>query len=211
MAEAAYVNPQFFYETVAPLLSLGNASFIAISTLTSDLNFYTKLISKIDPLTNEPVFKSIQIQLACQKCIDEVCLFSCAMLKRFCSVTQVLMQEKSSQCMHMQHLIPRWHSDEKHRRLKTIMSDRPDLIDSEMGGMAFSSIDQCFRASDLTRMFNESVPMTIKLGVQVRACVERHIFACNVGLREGVAWVRACAITHFLTILVFASVLDRCG
>lgn len=66
------MNPQFFYETVAPLLSLGNASFIAISTLTSDLNFYTKLISKIDPLTNEPVFKSIQIQLACQKCIDEV-------------------------------------------------------------------------------------------------------------------------------------------
>lgn len=76
-------------------------------------------------------------------------------------------QEKSSQCMHMQHLIPRWHSDEKHRRLKTIMSDRPDLIDSEMGGMAFSSIDQCFRATDLTRMFKESIPMTLKLGAQV--------------------------------------------
>lgn len=175
LAEAAYVNPQFFYETVAPLLSLGNASFIAISTLTSDLNFYTKLISKIDPLTNEPVFKSIQIQLACQKCIDEVCLLLRKMLKRFCRVTQRLMQEKSSQCMHMQHLIPRWHSDEKHRRLKTIMSDRPDLIDSEMGGMAFSSIDQCFRASDLTRMFNESVPMTIKLGVQVRVCRSIHL------------------------------------
>ena len=77
----------FFYETVAPLLCIGNTSFIAISTLTSDLNFYTKLISKMDPLSGKPVFKSIQIQLACQACQDS---------------------EKAFECMHMQHLIPRW-------------------------------------------------------------------------------------------------------
>ena len=47
-----------------------NTSFIAISTLTSEMNFYTKLISKIDPLTSLPVFKSCQIQLACQQCLD---------------------------------------------------------------------------------------------------------------------------------------------
>ena len=37
------VNQQtgFFYETVAPLLCIGNTSFIAISTLTSEMNFYT--------------------------------------------------------------------------------------------------------------------------------------------------------------------------
>ena len=77
----------FFYETVAPLLCIGNTSFIAISTLTSEMNFYTKLISKIDLLTNKPVFKSIQISLACQQCIDA---------------------EKTHECLHMQHLIPRW-------------------------------------------------------------------------------------------------------
>lgn len=33
------------------------------------------------------------------------------------------------------------------------MSDRPDLIESEMGGVAFSSCDQCFRQVDLKRMF----------------------------------------------------------
>lgn len=77
----------FFYETVAPLLCIGNTSFIAISTLTSEMNFYTKLISKVDLLTNKPVFKSIQISLACQQCIDA---------------------EKTHECMHMQHLIPRW-------------------------------------------------------------------------------------------------------
>lgn len=34
----------FFYETVAPILSVGNASLVAISTLTSEINFYTRLI-----------------------------------------------------------------------------------------------------------------------------------------------------------------------
>ena len=74
-------------DRVAPLLCIGTTSFVAISTLTSDMNFYTKLISKMDPLTNIPVFKSIQIQLACQACIDA---------------------EKAHECVHLQHLIPRW-------------------------------------------------------------------------------------------------------
>ena len=119
LEEAAFVDAGFFYETslsphprpacvgcivgivacfkpnadfflvcrVAPLLCIGTTSFVAISTLTSDMNFYTKLISKVDPLTNLPVFKSIQIQLACQACIDA---------------------EKAHECVHLQHLIPRW-------------------------------------------------------------------------------------------------------
>ena len=164
--EAAYVSSGFFYETVAPLLCIGNTSFIAISTLTSEMNFYTKLISKVDLLTNKPVFKSIQISLACQQCIDA---------------------EKAHECMHMQHLIPRWQvrippplcsancldrsaegvwwqDADKHRRLKIIMSDRPDLINSEMGGVAFSSIDQCFKQNDLKRMFNVTIQISISSG-----------------------------------------------
>ena len=83
-----------------------NASFIAISTLTSDLNFYTKLISKVDPMTHKPIFKSVQIQLACQACIDA---------------------ERAHECTHNMHLIPAWHNEEKHTRLKAIMSDRPGM------------------------------------------------------------------------------------
>lgn len=41
------------------------------------------------------------------------------------------------------------------------MSDRPDLIESEMGGVAFSSCDQCFRQVDLKRMFDSSITMSI--------------------------------------------------
>lgn len=154
LQEAAYVSSQFFYETVrshlflrgnpvdavkarfnlisrilhalqvAPLLCIGNTSFIAISTLTTgrkcicicfrarhthpeklctELNFYSKLISKVDPLTNTAMFRAIQIQLACSACIAA---------------------EKAHLCQHMSHLIPRWQDSEKHRKLKTIMSDR---------------------------------------------------------------------------------------
>jgi hypothetical protein len=51
------------------------------------MNFYTKLISKIDPISNLPIFKAIQIQLACQACQDA---------------------EKTSECKHLLHLVPRW-------------------------------------------------------------------------------------------------------
>ena len=63
MEEAAYCDEGFFYETgmssqssklvqpttdvtttVAPILSVGNSSLVAISTLTSEINFYTRLI-----------------------------------------------------------------------------------------------------------------------------------------------------------------------
>lgn len=37
LEEAAYVDPGFFYETVAPLLLVGVTSLICISTLTSEI------------------------------------------------------------------------------------------------------------------------------------------------------------------------------
>jgi len=53
---------------------------------------------------------------------------------------------------------------DKHRRLKIIMSDRPDLINSEMGGVAFNSIDACFKQADLKRMFNFKIQLFISTG-----------------------------------------------
>lgn len=41
------------------------------------------------------------------------------------------------------------------------MSDRPDLIESEMGGVAFNSSDACFRDVDITRMFAPKTELRI--------------------------------------------------
>jgi hypothetical protein len=69
-------------------------------------------------------------------------------------------------------LIPRWQDADKHRRLKLIMSDRPDLINSEMGGVAFSSIDQCFKQALLKKMFSVEIPLTIEFNTQFYVTVD---------------------------------------
>jgi len=49
LEEAAYCDEGFCYETVAPILSVGSASLVAILTLTSEINFYTRLIKIRNP------------------------------------------------------------------------------------------------------------------------------------------------------------------
>jgi hypothetical protein len=51
----------------------------------------------------------------------------------------------------MLHLVPSWQSSEKHVRLKKVMEDRPDLIASELSGLAFDSLQQCFRCMDMKK------------------------------------------------------------
>ena len=137
LEEAAYVEPGFFYETVAPLLLIGNTSLIAISTLTSEINFYTRLLRMRDKVTGLPLFTSISVQLACRKCIED---------------------GRAAECVHMLHLVPRWQSSDRHVKLKTIMQDRPDLIESELSGLAFDSNQQIFKSSLIETMFSQTPP-----------------------------------------------------
>lgn len=97
LEEAAYVDPGFFYETVAPLMIVGTTTLIGISTLTSEINFYTRLIRLRDKATGLPLFTVMQIELACAKCREE---------------------GKAVDCVHLLHLVPRWQSSERHRKLK---------------------------------------------------------------------------------------------
>jgi hypothetical protein len=53
----------------------------------------------------------------------------------------------------MLHLVPQWQSAERHRKLKVMMQDRPDLIKSELAGLAFDSLQQVFRKVDIDTMF----------------------------------------------------------
>ncbi len=97
LEEAAYVDPGFFYETVAPLMIVGTTTLIGISTLTSEINFYTRLIRLKDKSTGLPLFSVMQIELACAKCRED---------------------GKAIDCVHLLHLVPRWQSSERHRKLK---------------------------------------------------------------------------------------------
>eukprot|EP00961_Rhodomonas_salina_P147732 1988539-Rhodomonas_salina.1 len=137
LEEAAYVDPGFFYETVAPLLIVGMTTLIGISTLTSEINFYTRLFKLRDAITGAPIFLSMSVELACRHCKNE---------------------GKAAECKHLLHLVPRWQSSTRHERLKTIMSDRPDLIQSELSGLAFDALQQCFCADDIETMMTMRPP-----------------------------------------------------
>jgi hypothetical protein len=116
---------------------IGRTSLLAISTLTSEINFYTRLIKMKDPTTLEPMFSTFCIELACQACKDA---------------------GKQVDCKHMLHLVPAWQSSQKHIRLKTIMQDRPDLIQSELSGLAFDALQQAFRKADLDALSVSQAP-----------------------------------------------------
>ena len=131
------MDPGFFYETVAPLLIVGTTSLLAISTLTSEINFYSRLLRMRDKVTNLPLFSVLSVTLACAKCRED---------------------GKAADCAHMLHLVPRWQSGDRHVKLKTVMQDRPDLIESELSGLAFDSLQQVFRSVDLDIMFTQSPP-----------------------------------------------------
>ena len=137
LEEAAYIDPGFFYETVAPLLIMGNTTLLAISTLTSEINFYTRLMKMRDKVTHQPIFTFLSVELACAACKAE---------------------GKASECVHMLHLVPRWQSADRHVKLKTIMQDRPDLIESELSGLAFDSLQQIFKPQLLDIMFTQPCP-----------------------------------------------------
>lgn len=94
----------------------------------------------VDPATDRPLFVTRQIELACAKCKED---------------------GKSAECVHMLHLVPSWQESEKHRRLKVMMSDRPDLIQSELAGLAFDSLQNVFRKGDIVLAFEtEHIDMT---------------------------------------------------
>lgn len=65
---------------------MGNTTLLAISTLTSEINFYTRLMKMRDRLTGKPLFTFLSVELACAACKAE---------------------GRSTECVHMLHLVPR--------------------------------------------------------------------------------------------------------
>lgn len=64
----------------------------------------------------------------------------------------------AAQCKHMLHLVPQWQSSARHERLKEVMADRPDLIQSELAGLAFDALQQCFRTTDIDALLTMKPP-----------------------------------------------------
>jgi hypothetical protein len=108
------------------------------------------LIRLKDKSTGLPLFSVMQVELACAKCKED---------------------GKAVDCVHLLHLVPRWQSSERHKRLKIVMQDRPDLIESELSGLAFDSLQQCFRPGDIDALF-EIEAMNPPLNDDIYICID---------------------------------------
>ena len=81
-----------------------------------------------------------QVELACEACKKE---------------------GKAAECVHMLHLIPRWQSSGRHSMLRTVMEDRPDLVVSELSGLAFDATQQIFKPELVDVFFQQAPPMHV--------------------------------------------------
>lgn len=201
LEEAAYIDPNFAYETVFPLLIVGTTSLLAISTVTSEINFFTRLLRMRDKTTNLPLFSTLSVTLACAACRED---------------------GRAAECPHMLHLVPRWQSGDRHLKLKTVMQDRPDLIESELSGLAFDSLQQVFRTVDLDIMFSQPSPVpvtneTIHLFIDPAAGGPGSDYAVlSVTRQKGLItvslclWVQCCLYLHYLCHLDCLASVHQC-
>jgi hypothetical protein len=98
--EAAYMDLRVFFEVIVPLLEMERTSLICISTILESFNFYSKLLDLRDPDGNQ-LFETLRFELICEACKAS---------------------DTPEKCTHMLHLVPRWQSAERHKRIKMVMA-----------------------------------------------------------------------------------------
>ena len=102
----------------------------------------------------------------------------------------------------MLHLVPQWQSAERHRKLKVMMQDRPDLIKSELAGLAFDSLQQVFRKIDIDAMFSTQ-PLAFVKDLEIFVIIDpaaggpsSDYAVVSLCRQRGIVTVRLRASTH---------------
>ena len=103
--EAAAMDTAVFYEVVVPLLELDRTALICISTILDPCNYYSKLLELKDE-NGDSFFQVHRFTLACNLCIEA---------------------GTPEACTHMFRELPPWQSARKHRKIRAMMADEPEL------------------------------------------------------------------------------------
>ena len=96
--EFAHMHPDVYFRVIAPTLVTGSA-FVGITTLGDDTNYVGKIINAVSKRTGKKIFKTIELTLVCQDCLDT---------------------GKASECIHRLGEIPYWQDDERHKDLQEV-------------------------------------------------------------------------------------------
>lgn len=129
--EAAYMDPQVFYEVVVPLLGLRETAMIAISTILDPSNFYTKLVDMKDG-NGQGLFDVQRFELVCPACKKT---------------------ETPWKCTHMTETMPPWLSEDKHDKIRSFLPK--ELIGRETMGITMSDATKAFDGKLVKTFENE--------------------------------------------------------
>jgi hypothetical protein len=134
--EAAYMDPQVFYEVVVPLLGLRETAMIAISTILDPSNFYTKLVDMKDAEGNG-LFDVQKFELVCPACRKT---------------------ETPWKCTHMTETMPPWLSEDKHTKIRNFLPQ--ELIGRETMGITMSDATKAFDGK-IVKQFEQAEPVAL--------------------------------------------------
>ena len=131
--EAAHIDPNLFYKTIAPILQLKNTSLLALSSPEGNENYYSQLINLKDNY-DRPWFKVINKKFVCEECMKGD-------------------RTKQLSCDHVPKT-EHWISEEKSDRLKVLFGHMEGVGLRELQGMVVSDYQPAFNSDDIANAFS---------------------------------------------------------
>jgi len=148
----------------------------------------------VDPATGRPLFATRCIELACAKCKEDGKSHECVHMLHLVPSWQSAERHRKLKIMvgtpvpvlrapglsRLKPLLLKWSLSIYLNALAQLtqcvlfflqMQDRPDLIQSELAGLAFDSLQQVFRKCDIEILFNSS-PLPCVLGQTIWIVVD---------------------------------------
>ena len=138
--EAAYMDPQVFYEVVVPLLGMRDTALIAISTILDPSNFYTKLVDMVDS-DGVPLFDVRKFELVCDACRKT---------------------KTPWRCTHMTDTMPPWLSEDKHHKIRAFLPE--ELVGRETMGVTMSDATKAF-SDEYIELFESGTGVSLPEGL----------------------------------------------
>jgi len=111
-------------------------ALICISTPQDNLNFYSEMFTMLGP-DGQPLFRSIQVGLACEACLKA---------------------GRGDSCTHNEGEIPPWKSREKFDMAKALYGDRKDLLLRESVGAITEDTSSLFPSHWIDHLFAHQEP-----------------------------------------------------
>ena len=132
LEEAAFIDPQVFFQVVVPLMGVRHTAVLAITSPDDEFNYFSEVI-ELKNEHDQPLFHSIKIGLMCDSC----------------------QQRGVAKCPHRIHRLPHWKSAERQRKVEAIMAGDEKLMLRETRGMIVGSRNFVFQPDWLDVLYRK--------------------------------------------------------